>query len=175
MKDLKENKEVETDSPLNESASFSGEVGPREIENLNKFAKQMNAAFQKDIHEVLHKIERELNKYAYTLGPLDLEGIEDADGEDEDFLIFSHATMEYAKNLFLTLKWETLSSGQQYALRPDGAALFIRATLSFNRVDPEDFDELFGDIDLESRNSEELVDYSGDSEVMRQDPARVRD
>lgn len=154
--------------------SFNDEIGPREIELLTAYLKQLTSAYQKDITTVLQRTETELNKYGYTFGPLDLTGIEEADGEEEDFFIFPYANQEEpVKNAFITLTWETLSSGQQFDWRPDGSALQIRIIASLNVIDREDFEELFADADLSPTDEDDVVDYSGDSEVIANDPSRV--
>lgn len=148
MKDLQE-----------QSGLIKDMIGPTEIELFHRLASKISSAYHHDIKSVLTQIELDLNKFAYTMGELDLDGLEDEDTAEEDYLIFSHADKNTRmRNGFITLNWEKLDSGQQMLLRVNGGSLNYRVNMTFNSTTPQELDDLVTDLlgeDIEE-NEEEL-------------------
>lgn len=156
------------------SESFNDEMGPREIENLTYFFRQLSSAFQKNREEVIKRIEHELNKYGFTLGPVDVAGLADED-EELNFFPLVFATKEPLKNTYISLVFDDLASGQQFDLRPDGGALNVRVDAAINVIDREEFEQLFAEADTGDveEGDDGAVDFSADTQVYLNNPARV--
>jgi hypothetical protein len=130
---------------VNTTGLVSGKIGEYELNHLEKFAKQLSNAFQPTVPALLAKIEAELNKFAYTLGNLDNINDEDVESDDEDLVVFTKATGDLVRNMYIHIEWEKLSSGQSYAHRPDGAALKISCEVTIKRVSEEEFAAILAD------------------------------
>jgi len=131
---------------------------PHELTCIKVYAKQISAAFQPNVPDVIKGIEAELNKFGFSLGELDDEIPFDGEAS-EDFAVLVASTGEAVRNVYLTLTWFTMSSGQQYALRADGSELRLDVRLKVNEVDPNDYDSLYDeDADSVVEESLEIVD-----------------
>ena len=124
---------------------------PQDLANIKEFARQLSASFQANIPETLKQVETELNKFGYTLGELDME-LPFGEVGEEDYAVLVFSTGDAVRNVYLTLSWLTLSSGQQYSLRADGSELRLDVKLKINEIDPEEFDFLMVD------NSDSVID-----------------
>lgn len=115
------------------------------INNLTKFAQQISMSFQPDIRVVIDKIENELNKFALTLGDVDLDTPFEREGTD-DYIVFFNYNKEPVKNMFLTLSWERVQ-GQQFQYTNDGSKLTHNVHLIVNLTSPEDMEDMLNDED----------------------------
>ncbi len=134
------------EAPVSEDYELKSDIlAPRMIEHLSKFFDQLSSAFQKNEAAVIGHIESELRKFGFSLGEVDMEDI----GESEyDFFPIVFSTEEPVKNCYITVSFDRLSSGQQFALRPDGSALTVRAKVTLTEIDPEEFETLFAEADF---------------------------
>lgn len=134
-------------TPVLEGTIGVDAIGPRELENLQKFAQQISQAFQPSLPQLLERIELELNKYGYSLGELDMEMPFDENGE-EDFLVVKYNDSAIANNVVMTLSWNRIS-GKQYDYRSDGSALINSVTLEFHEQDGDSMDSIFEHFEIE--------------------------
>ena len=135
-------------------------IGPAELRELKTLAKQLSSAFQPDIPQTLQKIEDKLNFFGYTLGELDLD-IPFEDSDSEDYFVLTNVDQEIVKNVYITVSWDTLASGQQVAERPDGAKLEASVKVDVNEVSPEELQDM---IDASLTDGEEYIVQDEDSE-----------
>lgn len=140
-----------------ETGTVENLLPPGPLNHIKKFAKQLSNAFQPNVPAALEKIEVELNKFGYTLGEIDMDEPFGSEGE-ESFVIVAKSSDEVQENVYLTLKYKELSSGQQYQYRSDGSELRYDVRLVVNEVDPEDFewDETGSDVGEFAESVEEL-------------------
>lgn len=96
--------------------------------------------------QLINKIESELNKFALTLGDVDVDTPFEDEGTD-DYIVQFYATKEPVKNVFLTLSWRKMSSGEQFQYSQEGSKLVNDVHLIVNLVDPADMDDLLNDDD----------------------------
>lgn len=111
-------------------------VDPAGLRNIRNLTGQVSDIYHSTVFDALKKIEHELVKFGYTLGDIEIDG--DLGDEGEAFLaVHSFPSRELVKNLYLTIKWEKLASGQQYQYRQEGSALNFRVTVLTYEATPE--------------------------------------
>lgn len=127
------------------SSVFPETVDTNIINNLVKFAQQISGSFQPDMTLLINKIESELNKFALTLGDVDVDTPFEDTGTD-DYVVLFYANKEHVKNIFLTLSWRKVS-GQQFDYTAEGSKLVNDVHLIVNLVDPTDMDDIMNSED----------------------------
>jgi len=112
---------------------------PASLRELKMQARQLSAAFQPTIEDVLKQIEAKLNFFGYTFGAL--EDMEDEDTGDEELFILTHVDGEIVRNALITLKWSKLASGQQAPMginRQGQSALRFDVKIDIKEISPEE-------------------------------------
>lgn len=154
---------------INESQEGTSEgfIGPADLAYLNKFSKQVNGAVQPTIQDTITKIEKELNKFGYSLGETEFEFESDESGTEE-FVLVQYSTQELIRNVFLTIDYRRVST-KIYDFAPK--KLEYAFDIKFVEITPEDFDAKFisqiEDLDAiaVSEQKEEVLE---ESDKMRQ-------
>lgn len=114
-----------------------------ELTHLRKFAFQVSHAYQPSIEDLLHKIDQELGKFAFTLGDIVFDG-DDLEKEGCAYItIHEFATKHTIENVAICLRWEKLASGQQYKWRSDGSALNFSVDFSIFDTDKDHIEKIF--------------------------------
>lgn len=164
MKSLKEIREdIATDAPLQGQGEIRGLATPVAIRDLKEYGRQVSNALQPSIPQLLANMEKELNKYGFSLGEIDSSDSFEASGE-EDFIVFSFPNGEELKNLFLSLKWEKVSTPTTYEFRQEKLENSVK--LSVSEIAPEDFEDMLanGDVSIQGDDSIDGDELYGDDD-----------
>lgn len=156
-----------------EDGAYPNMASPIAIRELNIFAKRMTGAMQPSIEEVITKIEREVNRYGYTLGELESDEFEENGAEG--FALFNFNDGEPLKNVVMELEWER-TSPEVYDYAPTVLKNLVK--LKVHEIDPDDWetfvttgtmevpedddyvgDPIFGDDDSDDLKEESLTKF----------------
>ena len=157
-------------------------ISPTDLRELKTLARQLSSSYQQSIPMVIAKIESKLGFFAYTLGELDLDAIEDDDSGSETFFVIGTGTKEVCKNAYIELSWNKMSSGVASPasdLRPDGSSLQYTVKVIVKEVSPEELSSMYGSA-IESTgenffNQDENDEAEEDNETGGDDEAENED
>lgn len=125
-------------------------------EHMLKYCQQISSAVQPELPILLAQIEKELNKFGYSLGELDHDVDLDNSGDAEDFCIFVKATGDMLNNCYLQMDWERLAAPVVVDYRYDGGKLINAVLLTLEEVTPEELQAMLRDMENTSLKDPEL-------------------
>ena len=142
---------------------IEGLASPVAIRDLKMFGKQISNALQPDMKVLLGTIEKELNKYGFSLGEIDSDGDWDDNGS-EDFVLVKFPHGEEIKNIYLTLSWKRVAP-DSYEYRSE--KLEFSVDLTVNEIDPEDYETMLdsGEVEVNGDDSIDGDDVFGDDDT----------
>ena len=116
-------------------------------EHMKKYCQQISSAAQPELPILIGYIEKELNKFAYTLGEVDMDVDLNMDGDEEAFVVFIKATGEMLNNVYLSMDWERLAAPVVVDYRNDGGKLINAVILKLEDCTPEELQDMLNSMD----------------------------
>ena len=139
-------------------------LSPSTIRELKGFAKHISTSLQPSPRDVLDCLEIELNKYGYTLGPMDMD-LEFEDDSSEDFVIIGTSSKETQKNAYITLSWEQTAP---IILDVIPKALHYKMKMIINEISPSEFEDM---MDSAMNSDYDLDDYFVGDDIDGENPS----
>lgn len=116
-------------------------VTPDVVRHLKGKLKQISSAFQPSVHHVVELIEKELQLFSFTLGPVDNLPDEEGTGS-EAFLILTKAGHDVVKNCYITIDFEKMTAGTQAPLGIGPSKLRYDVDAVLHETTPEEIDNI---------------------------------